>query len=107
MPQLPGLHRGKLPLAIAVAAVAAALAAAPAPAIVPPTDCGPMEVAGKRYKIKADQLRCEPARNYALAYLQSGDRPRGYECVDGEPGSKLKFRCFKGIKEFFAIRRRG
>ncbi len=107
MARLSGRNRGKLSSVIAVAAVTAAVAAAPAPAIVPPTDCGPMEVSGKRYKIKADQLRCNQAREFALAYLQNGDRPRGYECVNGEPGSKLKFRCFKGIKEFFAIRRRG
>ena len=52
----------KLLAAIALAAVLAALTATAAPAIVPPTDCGPMEVQGKRYKIKADQLRCKPAR---------------------------------------------
>ncbi len=104
---MPVLHRGKLLSAVAVVAVGVALSAAPAPAIVPPTDCGPMEVAGKRYKIKADQLRCPKARKFALAYLQDGDRPPGYTCVEGEPGSKLKFHCFKGIKEFFAIRRRG
>ena len=81
MARLSGRNRGKLSSVIAVAAVTAAVAAAPAPAIVPPTDCGPMEVSGKRYKIKADQLRCNQAREFALAYLQNGDRPRGYECV--------------------------
>ena len=104
---MPVVQRGRLLSAIAVAAVAAAVAAGPAPAVVPPTDCGPMEVQGHRYKIKADQLRCKKARKYALAYLKSGTPPRGYECQDGAPDSKLKFRCFRGIKEFFAIRRRG
>lgn len=92
---------------IALAALITALTATTAPAIVPPADCGPMEVQGKRYKIKADQLRCKPARAFALDYLKSGDRPRGYTCQKGEPGSKLAFRCFKGIKEFFGIRRGG
>jgi hypothetical protein len=94
-------------VALAIAAAAMALAAAPAPAVVPPRDCGPMEVKGERYKIKADQLRCKPARRYALDYLKRGDKPRGYTCQKGDRGSKLEFRCYKGIKEFFAIRRRG
>jgi hypothetical protein len=94
---------------LALAAVAAALAvtAAPSSAVVPPRDCGPMEVKGERYKIKADQLRCKPAREFALAYLKRGDKPSGYTCQNGDSGSKLEFRCYKGIKEFFAIRRRG
>ncbi|MDX6677270.1 MAG: hypothetical protein QOE31_1322, partial [Solirubrobacteraceae bacterium] len=31
-------------------------------AIVPPTDCGSIRVSGKRYTIKADQLRCRTAK---------------------------------------------
>ncbi len=95
-------------VAMAVAiAVLLAVAAAPAPAIVPPRDCGAMEVKGERYKIKADQLRCKKGRAYALDYLKHGDKPKGYKCQDGDRGSKLEFRCYKGIKEFFAIRRKG
>jgi hypothetical protein len=100
-------HLSRWIFGVALAATIVAVVAAPAPAVVPPVDCGPMEVDGKRYKIKADQLRCKKARKYALTYLRGSGKPRGYKCQDGEAGSKLEFRCYNGIKEFFAIRRRG
>ncbi len=99
-------HPVRLVTGITLTAVVAAIIAAPAPAIVPPKDCGPMEVAGKRYKIKADQLKCGQARDHALDYLQSHDEPRGYNCQDYGSDTRIKFRCSSGIKEIIAIRRR-
>jgi hypothetical protein len=90
---------------IALAALLMCVAVAPAPAVVPPKDCGPMEVSGKRYKIKADQLKCGKARDYALDYLQHGDEPRGYKCQSYGSDTKVKFRCWSGIKEIIGIRR--
>jgi hypothetical protein len=89
-----------------VAGVVLALTLAPsgAGAIVPPRNCGMLEVGGARYNIKADQIRCRPARKYSKRYLQSGWRPSGYSCRRYS-GSALRFRCTKGIRSYFAIRR--
>lgn len=89
---------------IAVALVAALCLPAVASAVVPPKSCGTMTVKGKRYQIKADQMRCSRAKDYARDYLKSRDRPRGYRCRSYK-GSKLKFRCERGSKTFFAIKR--
>jgi hypothetical protein len=60
---------------------------------------------GKRYQIKADQIRCRTARPQARRYLASDRRPRGYSCADYGRGTRIEFRCWKGQKELFAIRR--
>lgn len=92
-------------VALVVTGVTSAALAPPGSAIVPPTDCGRVTVEGKRYNIKADQLRCSRARPYARRYLATGDRPSGYRCRKFGRETKLKFRCTRGIKVFFAIRR--
>jgi len=73
-------------------------------ATVPPRDCGPLTVANRHYVIKADQLRCTTAKTSAKNYLVSHRRPKGFSCRDFK-GSKMTFRCSKGIQVFFAIRR--
>jgi len=85
----------------------AVLPAATAPAIVPPKDCGFLSVGGKRYNIKADQLACTTARRYSKNYLISVKRkPVGYRCTRYKSTeTRLKFRCVKGARTFFAIRR--
>ncbi len=96
-------------LAVAIAlAVVAALALAPlqrAGATVPPKNCGMMTVKGKRYQIKADQMRCDTAESHSRRYLLSHSRPSGYRCSDFGSGTKLKFRCYRSVRVFFAIRR--
>lgn len=93
------------PLAVATAALAL-LVAAPASAIVPPTDCGMIRVEGKRYNVKADQLRCSTVKPRAQRFLRSHRRPSGYRCRTYSPrDTKTAFRCSKGIRVFFAIRR--
>ena len=101
-PQRVGLATAAL--AVACAAV---LALAPAAtAIVPPRNCGKITVEGKRYQIKSDQLRCRRAKRYSRRYLASGDRPSGYRCTNySARETRLKFRCAKGLRTFFAIRR--
>ncbi len=89
---------------ILAACVLAFAVAQPAGAIVPPKDCGTTTVKSKRYQIKADQMRCSRAKDYARDYLRSRDRPSGYRCKNYR-GSKLKFRCQRGSKTFFAIKR--
>jgi hypothetical protein len=71
---------------------------------VPPRNCGPLTVKSRHYIIKADQIRCPAAKADAKAYLTSRKKPRGFTCRD-YTGSKLTFRCNKGIQVFFAIRR--
>jgi hypothetical protein len=92
-------------LAAAALAIAVAALAAPSAAIVPPTDCGVITVKHKRYDIKADQLRCKTAKPHAARYLSTHRRPAGYRCRDFGRETKLKFRCSRGVKVFFAIRR--
>ena len=89
-----------------VMAVATLAAVAPqSQAIVPPSDCGTVSVKGKRYSIKSDQLRCTTARTLSRRYLSTRRSPRGYTCRDYRGATKLKFRCSRGSKVFFAIRR--
>jgi hypothetical protein len=92
---------------VVTAALAVAVAFAPyqAWAPVPPRNCGMLEQGGQRYNIKADQLRCRRARRYARRYLSSHTRPRGYTCRDYGSGTSIKFRCSKGDRVIFAIRR--
>jgi hypothetical protein len=97
------MHRAPLTLILALTALA--VLATPTPAIVPPSDCGRLTVKAKRYTIKADQLRCVTARSHAKRYLSAHRRPQGYTCRNFGAETKLKFRCSRGIKVFFAIRR--
>ena len=86
--------------------VALALVAAPwAAATVPPKNCGILTVNSKRYQIKADQMRCSSAKTYSRRYLRSHSRPSGYRCSDYSSSTKLRFRCSKRVRVFFAIRR--
>jgi hypothetical protein len=73
-------------------------------ATVPPKNCGKITVNSKRYQIKADQMRCSTAITYSRRYLRARDRPSGYSCLNFS-GTKLKFRCSKGSRVFFAIKR--
>ena len=103
-----GTRRAGLALAVAAAlglALLLAGAVRPAGAIVPPKNCHMMTVHGKRYQIKADQLRCSRARDYSRRYLSTHRRPAGYRCADFGRETRLKFRCSRGIKVFFAIKR--
>ena len=89
-----------------VAAIALSLALAPAAsATVPPKNCGMLTVNGKRYQIKADQIRCSTAKTYSRRYLRSRTRPSGYSCSNYGASTKLKFRCSKRVRVFFAIKR--
>lgn len=73
---------------------------------VPPRDCGTVEANGNRFNVKADQIRCRKARRYTRRYLVSHRKPRGYSCQDYDPGeTSIRFRCTKGIRTLFAIRR--
>jgi hypothetical protein len=85
--------------------VATAASATPASAIVPPVDCGMLTVDGRRYNIKADQIRCSTAKPYARRYLATSRKPAGYRCRNYSSRTKLKFRCSRGVKVFFAIKR--
>ena len=76
-----------------------------AAAIVPPRNCGVLTANGNRYNIKADQLRCRTARTYARRYLTSARKPRGYRCRNYGRQTRIKFRCSRGIRVVFAIRR--
>jgi hypothetical protein len=79
--------------------------AAPSPAPVAPRNCGMMNVDGQRYQVKADQIRCKRAKRWARGYLARQSRPSGYRCRSFDSSTKLEFRCSKGIRVFFAIRR--
>jgi hypothetical protein len=92
------------PLAV-TAACALALPTA-APAVVPPKNCGIITVNAKRYQIKADQISCRTAKRYSRRYLSTRVRPRGYRCTrKPDRRNKLRFLCYSGRKQFFAIRR--
>ena len=89
----------------AVLALAVAFAPFQAWAPVPPRNCGMLQAKGKTYNIKADQIRCRKARRMAKSYLRSHNEPRGYNCRDYSGGTSIKFRCSKGSRVLFAIKR--
>lgn len=91
--------------AVLTALLAVAVMAPGAGATVPPKNCGMLTVKSKRYQIKADQMRCDTAKTYSRRYLGSRDRPSGYRCRNYSGGTALKFRCWRRVKVFFAIRR--
>ena len=72
---------------------------------MPPKNCGMLEVGSKRFQVKADQIRCRTARKYARSYLVSSRKPSGYRCRNYGRETKIKFRCSKGKRVLFAIRR--
>ena len=99
---------GLIGTAALVAAAAAAISLATAPdaaATVPPRNCGIIGVGGKRFQIKADQIRCSTAKSHSRRYLSTGRKPSGYRCRNYGSYTKLKFRCTRGDRLFFAIRR--
>ena len=75
-------------------------------AVVPPKNCGTMDVRGKRYQVKADQISCTSGRRYARRFLIRGTKPSGYRCRD-YPSKKgrVDFYCNDARKIYFAIRR--
>ena len=92
-------------IALLIALALPLLATAAAPATVPPKNCGFMELKGHRYNVKADGLRCATARDYLRRYAVRGRRPgRGWTCKTYS-GQALRYRCYKGEREFFGIRR--
>jgi hypothetical protein len=92
-------------LAFTLAVALLLVTAAPSPAPVAPRNCGMMTVKGKRYQVKADQIRCRTAKTWTRRYLRDADRPGGYRCRNYSSGTALKFRCWKRQRVFFAIRR--
>ena len=99
------MRRGTVAAATAMAGLALLFGATASTATVPPKNCGMQKVSGKRYQIKADQMRCSTAITYSRRYLRTHDRPSGYRCADFGSSTKLKFRCAKGVRVFFAIKR--
>jgi len=92
-------------LAFGLAVVLLLVTAAPSPAPVAPRNCGMMTVKSARYQVKADQIKCRRAKTWTRKYLGAGERPSGYSCKKYGSSTALKFRCRKGQRVFFAIRR--
>ena len=99
--------RGRIvaPVAAALATLLLLTFAAPSPAPVAPRRCGEITVDGKRYLIKADQIRCRTAKRWSRRYLNTRWRPSGYHCRAGSASSALRFRCWKRQRTYFAIKR--
>lgn len=91
---------------LGVIAVAALLAPGGglAGATVPPTDCGTIKVKATRYDVKSHRVSCRRARDWSRAYLARRKRPSGWRC-DRYTDSALVFRCRRGGRDFFAVRR--
>jgi len=96
-------HTGLLAALVALALAVTAPSAAAMP--VEPKNCGMMKSAGKRYQVKSDQIRCKKARRWTRRYLRSGAEPRRYTCRSYDASTALRFRCSRGKRVFFAIRR--
>jgi hypothetical protein len=98
----------RIPVAFTAFALAIAVllvTAAPSPAPVAPRNCGMLTVKGQRYQVKADQIPCRRAKRWARGYLARHSHPSGYRCRSFDSSTALEFRCTKGVRVFFAIRR--
>ena len=95
----------KRTVAVLAVSILAAMWTPGAGATVPPKDCGMLTVKSKRYQIKADQITCRTAKTFSRRYLGHHSRPAGYHCADYSKATKLRFRCSKSVRVFFAIRR--
>ena len=86
-------------------AAAIALALVPAAgAIVPPTDCGRLTLAGKRYQIKVDQISCATGRKHVKGLALHHRKPNGYSCQTYKAQKdRVRWSCNDGRKQFFAI----
>ena len=87
---------------------AAAFAAPAASAIVPPKDCGTITVHGKKYNIKADQLKCTKART-TPPHTSRLAHNRPATSASGTPAARIVFRCSVEVQpgQFFAIKSSG
>jgi hypothetical protein len=95
----------KLALVALLTGLAALTSVTSAPAVVPPRDCGFIKLKGHRYNVKADQMRCSDAKDDLRDYALRGKRPgKGWTCKTYKDQS-LRYRCYKGQREFFGIRR--
>ena len=94
------------PLAVALG-LAVALPAA-APAIIPPKDCGTIEVKGKTHRIKADGVTCRFAKRKAVRYLRYGTKPgTGWSCRRYPRSNAFSFRCERGnTRVIYGIKKR-
>jgi hypothetical protein len=81
------------------------VAAPPTRAVVPPKDCGRIKANHHQHDIKADQMPCKTARRDSRRFIEDGRKPKGFSCQKYGHDTQLEFRCEKGIKVFFAIRR--
>lgn len=100
--------RCRLPAALACAGamvLAGGGPVAPAHATVPPTDCGFLTAKGHRYNVKTHLVSCRRARDWSKAYLVRNRRPAGWRCRR-YADTALVFRCRRGGRDFFAIKRR-
>jgi hypothetical protein len=91
--------------ALAVAGALLVPGGAVAPATVPPTDCGFLTAKGHRYNIKSHLVTCHRSRAWSKTYITRHRRPSGWRCQD-YTDSALVFRCRRGGRDFFAIKRR-
>ena len=90
---------------VGVVAVAALVAFdGGARATVPPTDCGTIRAKGSRYDVKSHRVSCGRARAWSKAYLVRRKRPSGWRC-ERYMDSALVFRCRRGGRDFFAVKR--
>jgi hypothetical protein len=71
---------------------------------VPPRDCGPMQLRGTTYTIKADKVRCTTARRWSRTYVLRRRAPRAWRCRR-PVGTRVKFTCRSRDRTFFGIRR--
>ncbi|HWH43532.1 MAG TPA: hypothetical protein VNT32_02260 [Thermoleophilaceae bacterium] len=73
--------------------------------VVSPNNCGKISAKGKRYQVKSHLISCRIAKPAADRFLETGRRPSGYTCRTFSPEqTKIRFRCFRGQKDFYAIR---
>ena len=73
-------------------------------ATVPPRNCGPLTVGQPPLHHQGRPAPVHDREDHAKNYLVSHRKPRGFTCRNFK-GSKMTFRCSKGIQVFFAIRR--
>ena len=91
-------------ITVIAAFAAMALFSTHAGATVPPKNCGKLTVGSRAFTIKADGVRCSTAKSHSGRYLRTRRAPSGWRCRSYS-GSRMAFRCTRGDRVIFAIKR--
>jgi hypothetical protein len=65
-----------------------------------------MKVGRTSYSVKTHLVSCKFAKSWTNTYLSKNRKPPKFSCTKYNPKqTRIRFRCYRGDKDFFAVRR--